>query len=211
MNRLASRKAVVVAALVFLCSLVMLLALNQVSATGSVRMSWSQLDLYADHHHQPITPTLTVDHTLGQPGSYFVVTGQDYAAFSCYRVMVNDTLVNAYPLCADGNGSFRFELYTPLTDEGGYVVSVSVEGQPGASTYFAVSSSASTLWPTQNLTDSFEIPEGIAMPFLLYLPVVVQSRSAPEATAVETCWTDRIRGYRHCARQHAALLQLLDI
>jgi hypothetical protein len=152
----------------------MLLVLGRTDASALSLPDLGHLDFYADHHHEPVNPALAVDHVTGRPGSYFSVTGTNYAPYNCYRVLVNGHLVSDTPVCADGEGALAFELRTPSSDEARYVVEVSVEGQPGATTSFETSAAAPAAWPSQGIGQSFEIPAGIGLDIFIYLPMTMR-------------------------------------
>ena len=49
----------------------------------------AQFNLYADHHHEPVTPRLSVNYSEGRPGSYFTFTGQGFPLMYEGLVTVN--------------------------------------------------------------------------------------------------------------------------
>jgi hypothetical protein len=167
-------KTITITAPFLFTAVIAVFILTDVAGNVLASTSLGSIDFYADHHHQPITPILTVNHTLGQPGSYFVVSGTNFVPYSCYQVTVNGHLVSASSICADDAGNLSFELSTPVADAGLYNVEVNTTGQPGALTSFETSPDADTQWPAQGLDRVFDIPAGIAFDHSVFLPLIIK-------------------------------------
>ncbi len=129
---------------------------------------WQQFDLYADHAH--VEPTLVVNHALGQPGSYFQLTGSDYPANSEATIFVNNRTVGTVQ--TNSAGAFIFELSTTQAEEGGYVVTVTVN--PSATVSFKLDAEAPVKWTTTGTGTVHTVPAGIALTEFNYLPLIIK-------------------------------------
>ncbi len=71
-------------------------------------------------------PTLTVNHTVGRPGSFFTFTGTNFPKNAAGDVMVNDLKIGDFS--SDAQGGFVFQIDTSQGEEGQYQVQVSAPG-----------------------------------------------------------------------------------
>jgi hypothetical protein len=141
----------------------------------------AQLDLFTDHHHQPPQPTLTINHTHGKKGSYFLISGSNYPILNTIEIKVNNHLVGYMQL--DEFGSAQFELSTDQADNGVYFVNVTaavdaptdnsqIFTAPSANTQFTINSQA-PLHTTEGTADVFNVPSGIALSHYNFLPTII--------------------------------------
>jgi len=129
---------------------------------------WQQFDLYADHAHAE--PTLVINHAVGQPGSYFEISGYDYPADSEATIFVNNRTVGTVPV--NNAGAFVFQLNTTQAEEGGYVVTVTVN--PSATVGFRLDAEAPVKWPATGTGTLHTVPAGIALTEFNYLPLITK-------------------------------------
>jgi len=115
-------------------------------------------------------PLLLVNHVTGKPGSYFTFTGADFPAGGVATVTVNGRTLTT-SLAADGSGNVTFLLNTAGADPGRYVVTVSVN--PSASASFLLAE-GEPLRPQEGSGPMFDVPAGIGLDNVVYLPVVVR-------------------------------------
>ena len=114
-----------------------------------------------------VPPALTINYDICSPGSFFTVTGVNFATSSTLTITVNSAILTT-TLPVDGNGGFVFLLDTSQADAGYYAVRA--VGNPGASIGFLVDPRAG--FRLQEGTGPILIvPDGIAGN-VIYLPVV---------------------------------------
>jgi len=113
-------------------------------------------------------PSLTINNTNGQPGSFFTITGWNLPPDTQSTISINGH-VSTTTLSVNPTGSFIFFLNTSGTEAGGYVVMVS--GNPSASTSFILDGGAPAR-PQEGGGQTFVVPAGIAFHNFVYLPLV---------------------------------------
>jgi len=145
---------------------------------------WSRLDIYTDHHHDPPTPILNINHSVGQAGSYFVVTGSDYPALNTAVIHFNGQLMGTQPI--DASGNFIFQFSTTNASNGHYNISVAaavdkatssdiVMADPTANVRFTLDPTSPNIWPQdEGMTLLFDVPTGIAT-FNYHFPIMFSS------------------------------------
>ena len=112
--------------------------------------------------------SLLINHTTGKPGSYFTLSGAGFPAGGTATVTVNGrVLTNA--LAVDSAGGVAFRLNTGQAGAGRYVATVSVN--PSATVVFTLDSST-PLRAQQGSGPTFDVPSGIALTKILYLPLI---------------------------------------
>jgi hypothetical protein len=166
MNKRELANLILGTALIVIFSAALILVIHRVQTSDLAALGY-QFDFYADHHSQ-YNPQLYINHTEGQPGSYFRITGYGYPAYSQAAIMVNGRYLAG--VTVDGYGYFVFQFNTDQADDGLYVIVVSVN--PGAATQFTLDSSSPNLWP-EEFGEVFSMPEGIALTKFIYLPVIL--------------------------------------
>jgi hypothetical protein len=130
-----------------------------------------------DYIHVTEPPSLTVDHTTGAPGSYFVFTGQNFAPNVAATISVNGTDL-APPVPVDGIGGLEFALHTALTmSPGGYFVTA--DNGSSASAYFKLDLGAEQ-WPNPSADYTLEVDDSIAPVAGVHLPLVMRRYPAPD-------------------------------
>ena len=156
-------------------------------ATAEARDSaWHQFNFYPDHyhhhHHDTVwNPNLEINYSLGKPGSYFHVTGEDYPPFDQAEVWMNG--YKRGELNVDQYGEVSFDLRTDDADEGVYYVTVKVSSnsdiQEASVTVDAWSDTDrfeidrdSPLRQRVGSGKVFDVPAGIAFTEFVYLPLV---------------------------------------
>ncbi len=112
-------------------------------------------------------PTLSVNHTIGAPGSYFVFSGANWAVNGTAVVQANGvTLGNVN---SDGSGNLNFQIITSgSTQQGIYAITVT-QGSSQLSQSINVRAGA-TVWPGSG--SGFTLPNGIALDQFIYLPII---------------------------------------
>jgi hypothetical protein len=80
--------------------------------------------------------TLTVNHTEGSPGSYFLFTGTNYPANSMATISVNGNEVGQVE--TDGNGGLSFIIATSNSNPGLYTVTAAVDINASAAANFTL-------------------------------------------------------------------------
>jgi hypothetical protein len=118
----------------------------------------------------PPPPTLNINHTSGQPGSSFFLTGSNWQADTAVAIVVHGQLLGL--LNADSSGNIAFRLQTDvLAQPGGYVVTA-VQGQINIRTSYLLNDNQ----PLRPLTGSgpvFTVPTNITpLTPRAYLPFV---------------------------------------
>lgn len=108
---------------------------------------------------------LGINYTTGAPGSFFTVTGYNFAAGRPVTIAANGR--NLATVRADETGSFSFVLATDAADEGSYLISA---GGPDAAIRFELDDSA-PLRAREGGEDlpTIYVPAGTALN-TLYLP-----------------------------------------
>jgi alpha-tubulin suppressor-like RCC1 family protein len=115
-------------------------------------------------------PSLTINYSNGQPGSFFTITGWNFPPGAQATLSINGQAITT-TLSVNPTGSFIFFLDTHLAEPGGYAVTISVN--PGASTGFLLADDA-PLRPQEGGGLTFFTPPGIALHNFVYLPVVTR-------------------------------------
>jgi hypothetical protein len=122
--------------------------------------------MFADAY-VPDQPALAINYQTGQPGSFFTLTGSNFAANAMSEVSVNGSVLGN--VTSDSGGELLFLLTTSNADEGFYAVTASAN--PSASAGFLLDSVA----PLRSQEDSgteFDVPAGISLTEFLYLPII---------------------------------------
>lgn len=133
---------------------------------GQTRPQGAGFDLGAHELGPP--PTLTINHTDGRPSSFFHLTGSNFPPNETASVTVNGTILTD-ALTIDGSGDAAFLLDTSQADPGRY--SVIVKANPTAMASFTLDPSA-PLRPQEGTGPILEVPGGIAIRNIVYLPLV---------------------------------------
>lgn len=168
MNKRELANLIIGTALILTACAALVLVINRVQASD-IAIRGYQLDFYADHHHGEYQPVLHINHSEGQPGSYFRVWGYSYPPYSTATIAVNGhTLATTQ---VDGYGYLNFQFNTDSADDGVYTVIVTVN--PGAAAQFVLDSASPNLWPAE-FGDVFSVPAGIAFTEFAYLPVILR-------------------------------------
>jgi len=118
----------------------------------------------------PPAASLKLNYPTGQPGSFFTLTGQNFAADSKASIAVNQQVLGNVP--TDQDGSFTCLLDTTNADAGHYAVTVAAgtsavvrfelaEGEP--------------LRAQEGDGKIFQLPAGIAYTHQVFLPIVLLS------------------------------------
>jgi hypothetical protein len=113
-------------------------------------------------------PSLSVNYSNGQPGSFFTLTGWNFPPDTQATLSINGQVIITI-LAINPTGSFIVFLNTSGTEPGGYTVMVSVN--PSATTGFLLADDVS-LRLQEGGGQTFVVPAGIAFTFFLYLPLV---------------------------------------
>ena len=125
--------------------------------------SANRIGRFVDH-----TPTLTINHAQGAPGSFFVVQGTAFPPDEALTLTINGYTFTT-TVSVDNNGLLTFELDTTQAESGYYTVTAS--GNKPASVTFVLDLGA-PVYPTQGNTLVFVVPGGLALTHQDYLPVV---------------------------------------
>lgn len=112
-------------------------------------------------------PTLSINHTIGAPGSYFVLTGLHWASNSSADLYINSHLVGSIPIDSNGNLSAQL-ITTATTEQGSYLVRVH-QGEHQRQLLFMVRAGAPLHYGSG---DGFTLPDNIALSELIYLPTI---------------------------------------
>lgn len=128
--------------------------------------SWQ---LFADAYDDG--PTLTINHDVGQPGSFFEVKGENFPPNATVTVTINGTTLGT--VTTDDDGEFEFELATTGADEGAYFVTAT-SGSSSATVKFTLDSGFSTMWPAEGTLPLFNVPASIAFTEAVYLPIILR-------------------------------------
>ena len=115
------------------------------------------------------SPSISLNHQTGQPGSFFKVTGQNFPANTTVTITVNGHQVGT--VNTNGSGGFVFSLQTSASAQEG-VYAISVNG--AAATYWLDSSAP--LWSKDpDGGETVQVPDSIA-PYsnFVYLPIVLR-------------------------------------
>lgn len=110
---------------------------------------------------------LDINHTSGQPGSFFSVTGSNYTPDSTVNVSVNGVLLGT--VNSDSNGALAFQIDSTGADTGTYFLEAT--GAETGLTQFDLSDDQ-PLWPQEGTGDVFQLPANIAVN-LVRLPVIM--------------------------------------
>lgn len=105
-------------------------------------------------------PALTINHTQGEPGSFFTVTGFNYPPEEDFDVLVNGVKIGE--VTSDPAGGFTFLIDTTGADVGTYDVKV---GTPTVRFWLFVDD---TLWPQEGEGTIFSLPPGIDLHYYLF-------------------------------------------
>ena len=115
------------------------------------------------------SPSISLNHQTGQPGSFFKVTGQNFPPDAPVTITVNGQEVGT--VNSDGSGGFVFSLQTSASAQEG-VYAISVNG--AAATYWLDSSAP--LWSKDpDGGETIPVPDSIA-PYsnFVYLPLILR-------------------------------------
>jgi hypothetical protein len=117
------------------------------------------------------TRNLTSNYTVGQKGSFFTITGQNFPPYAWVRISINYIALDPLIQC-DANGSFTLIVSTATADDGFYTITAT---QVSAATQESTSASSGTafsciifinpgapLRPQQGTGSTVTIPQGIA-------------------------------------------------
>jgi hypothetical protein len=127
-------------------------------------------------------PQLTINYSIGAPGSYFNITGTGYPASRDATISVNGVTVGTVTTGQDG--SFSITLPTaPKSSDGTYVVTIRINALTAIQSQ--LSTAPSTSIPYQLKADAplrakegslpvYPVPETIAPTYFVYLPVVIR-------------------------------------
>lgn len=110
--------------------------------------------------------TLEIDHTHGQPGSFFTLTGTNYAVDAALEVHVNGVFVGTVQ--SDSSGSLLFVLSTAGAEPGVYTV---VVGQVSEVYVRFELDEQAPLWPQEVEAPVLTLPTDIAN-YLIFMPVI---------------------------------------
>ena len=110
---------------------------------------------------------LQINHTSGQPGSFFSVTGSNFTPETTVNVSVNGVLLGTVD--ADSNGALAFQIDSTGADTGTYFLEAT--GVETGLTQFDLSEDQ-PLWPQEGIGDVFLLPAGIAVN-MVRLPVIL--------------------------------------
>jgi len=113
----------------------------------------------------PPNATLVINYASGKPGSFFTLEGANFPASSTAIITVNGTTLGAVP--TDSSGDLVFLLNTDQADEGGYIVTATVN--PSSSARFVLDTSK-IIRPQEGQGTIFNVPSGLNT-HLVYLPV----------------------------------------
>jgi hypothetical protein len=100
-------------------------------------------------------------------GQFFHLTGAGFPAHSSATVRVNNQPLGT--VIIDGDGDLSLLLSTTNSDEGAYVVTISVN--PSATAYFSLDIDA-PVRPQEESGPIFDVPTGIALTKSTFLPVI---------------------------------------
>jgi hypothetical protein len=114
--------------------------------------------------------TLAINYNIGQPGSYYTLTGAEFYPSSDAVVTVNGHVLGT--VATDASGNFTALLDTGSADVGYYSVSVRT-GPVAAGTRFALEESA-PLRPPEGSGPILQLPGGIAFTHVVYLPAILR-------------------------------------
>lgn len=114
-----------------------------------------------------VQPELMISDTLGAPGSFFTLTGQDFPAGETAAIVVNGQQIGN--IAVDQAGAFTLVISTATADEGRYSATARVN--PAATAIFTLDSGAPTL-PQQGDRPVLDLPGGLGMTELVFLPGV---------------------------------------
>ena len=110
---------------------------------------------------------LSINHQSGGPGSYFILTGENFPPNATIGVSINNHPLGVAQVAGDGR--LQFALSTEGADEGIYVVTTSATRL--ASVPFRLVAGGS-VWPQDATTPLFAVPPGIALQVAAFLPFV---------------------------------------
>lgn len=111
-------------------------------------------------------PSLSIDYTVGAPGSQFNVSGQNFQANSTAQLSVNQR--NLGTITTDGNGNLTAKLTTTTdANEGSYFVTIT-QGENSVVIHFVINDSAASHPPNGA---GITLPNGIGYDEQLYLPL----------------------------------------
>jgi hypothetical protein len=99
---------------------------------------------------------LTVNHTQGSPGSYFLFTGTNYPANSTAVISVNGDEIGEVQ--TDGNGDLSFIIATANSAPGSYTVTAVVDVNASAAANFTLVTNG-TFWPLEGTGPIFSLEE----------------------------------------------------
>jgi CSLREA domain-containing protein len=136
---------------------------------GVRRPQGAECDIGAFEYTIP-NPQLAINYPNGAPGSYFAVSGSNFPPDDQASVSVNGSLFSEI-IATDENGNLSFILDTGQADPGWYTVDVSVN--PNASVAFLLSQDSPTR-PMEGVGTVLDVPEGIALTEILYLPFALK-------------------------------------
>jgi len=118
---------------------------------------------YADVY---VPTTLMVNHTSGQPGSFFTITGTNYPPSSVATILVNG--VNLGDVATDVDGNLIFVIDTTGSSSGYYTVVANLV--PNVFTRFLLNQ-GEPQWPQDVIAPVFQLPPNIANQ-LIFTPII---------------------------------------
>jgi hypothetical protein len=138
------------------------LALVPVMGLPSTGFRWQR---YANAY---APTTLDVNHSSGQPGSFFTVTGANYPPSATATILANGVALG--DVQTDGNGNLVFVIDTTGAALGYYTVVASPA--PNVSTRFTLVQNGPQ-WPQDVTAPVLQLPADIAQQ-VVFLPVVMR-------------------------------------
>jgi hypothetical protein len=127
----------------------------------------NRVDVFVrDRHPQP---KMVISPQTGATGSYFKVTGNDFAPNSAVSFSINGR-ENLGTAVTDGQGNFVKDLDTSVADNGFYIVTATTIGT-AASQPFMLDPTAGVAMANQP-QDAIVVPSGIAFDDFIFLPFV---------------------------------------
>jgi len=114
-------------------------------------------------------PFLDLNHTSGQPGSFFTFTGSNFPMNTAGTVSVNGVQLGL--ITTDAAGGFIFLIDSTSADEGNYQLTVVVDAVSQTASFTL--DAGAPLQPQDGSGPIFLLPSGIAL-HTVFLPVIRQ-------------------------------------
>jgi hypothetical protein len=151
-------------AVIFIGILLSGLALLPLAGTAARPLRWQ---LFANGYE----PVLTINHTVGRPGSFFSLIASGYPPDRVATIRVSSSLgtFTVGHMLTGPTGTFRFKLATVGGTPGVYVVIVSVDDVTSATTSFTLDNAAPR-WPPEGPGPAFHIFNRRYFPAVLRTP-----------------------------------------